>query len=194
MTQLTIGAIVEGHGEVDAIPVLIRRIANEHEIFDITIPRPFRIKRNRFDERFDDFERALQLLSPTCDVIAVVLDADDDCPRDLCLSLLERARLLLNDFPVSAVAAKSEYEAWLLAAIESLQGRCGVRADAACPNNLEEIRGAKGRLEAMMENRIYSETVDQVKLTANIDLGLASRNSHSFDKFVRDIQNLLGIQ
>ncbi|MCV7199839.1 DUF4276 family protein [Mycobacterium angelicum] len=192
MTQLKVGVIVEGHGDVDAIPVLIRRIAELHEIFDTVILRPFRVNRSRFNEKFDDFERALRYLSQNSHVIAVVLDADDDCPRDLCSNLRLRAREIVKHLPVSIVAANKEFEAWLLAAIESLRGRCGVRTDAVCPSNVEEIRGAKQRVEAMMDNRIYSETVDQVKLAANMDLRIARQNSRSFDKFVRDIKGVLG--
>ena len=37
-----VGAVVEGHGEVRALPILIRRICESHEVFDLHIEHPYR--------------------------------------------------------------------------------------------------------------------------------------------------------
>lgn len=39
--------IVEGKGEVEAVPVLLRKIFDEMGVYDVTVTRPFRVKRNR---------------------------------------------------------------------------------------------------------------------------------------------------
>ena len=67
--------------------------------------------------------------------------------------------------------AYREYEAWFLASIESLRGQRGIRQDAQSHPAPEEPRGAKGQLEARLEQgRSYSETADQAALSATFDL------------------------
>lgn len=41
-------AIVEGDGEVGAVPILLRRIAEGLGRFDIEVPSPIRVRRGRF--------------------------------------------------------------------------------------------------------------------------------------------------
>ena len=56
-----IGCIVEGHGEVEAVPILIRRLAARHYPELITvIPTPIRIRKNRIFE-VGELERAVGL-------------------------------------------------------------------------------------------------------------------------------------
>ena len=40
-----VGAVVEGHGEVRALPILIRRICEAHEVFDLHVEHPYRLPR-----------------------------------------------------------------------------------------------------------------------------------------------------
>jgi hypothetical protein len=167
-----------------ALPPLVRRVCHEKlSRFDVDIYEPpFRIKRGRFAEKFDDFDNALLFLASACDVILVVLDADDDCPVDLAAGLRVRGKNAIGHKQVEVVVAQKEFECWLLAAVDSLRGFRGVAEDAECPANVEDIRGAKGRLESMMKSGVYSETVDQVKFACQIDLDTASRNARSFRK------------
>ena len=57
----TVAVVVEGHGEVQAVPVLVRRIAAELG-HGVKVPRPVRIRRNRVD-RAGEFEKAVELAS-----------------------------------------------------------------------------------------------------------------------------------
>jgi hypothetical protein len=96
------------------------------------------------------------------------------------------------DLRIVAALAHSEFEAWFLAAIESLRGCRGVRIDAQPPEAPEAIRGAKERLQSLMSfGRHYSETVDQAALAATMDLDLAARRSPSFERFRRRVAALL---
>jgi hypothetical protein len=191
MTMLTIGLIVEGQGDQAALPPLIRKMASDAGYFEIQIRQPFRVHRGRFAAKFDDFERAVKFLAVECDCIMTVLDADDDCPKEFAQDLRERAAAIAGHKVVSVVMAKSEFESWILAGIESLRGYRGVLETATCPSSVESIRDAKGTLEAMIESKVYSETVDQVKFAANLDSDLARSNSPSFDKFARDLISIL---
>lgn len=65
-------AIVEGDGEVEAVPVLIRRIASEIAHFDVTtVLRPIRVPRQRIVKP-GELERYSRL--------AAHLGGDDGCP------------------------------------------------------------------------------------------------------------------
>jgi hypothetical protein len=190
---MRIGVIAEGHGDVSALPVLLRRIAHDLNHFDIEVTRPIRIRRSRIARRFGEYERAVKLaVADACDVIVAVVDADDDCPAELAPELVRRAAKHSVEKSVSVVLANREYESWFLAAIESLRGRRGIRDSATIPKRVEEIRGAKERLQELMEEGYYySETVDQPALSALFSLDEARTNSASFDKLWRDIEHIL---
>ena len=88
-----IGCIVEGHGEVEAVPILIRRVAACHypELATV-IPTPIRIPRNKVF-RIGELERAVGLASQNIGrqgAIFIILDSDDDCPAELGPALLHR--------------------------------------------------------------------------------------------------------
>ena len=186
--------IVEGHGEVAAVPILLRRIAGVVSPETVLeIPRPIRVPRNTV-VRADELERAIGLAAAragTNGCILVLLDADDDCPAELAPRLLERAVEARPDRDIRVVLAKTEYEAWFLAAAASLAGRHGIDAAVTPPDDPEAIRDAKGWLSARMPaGQPYRETIHQESLSAVVDLGLA-RAAPSFDKLWRDVSHLI---
>ncbi|MDE0017150.1 MAG: DUF4276 family protein [Candidatus Poribacteria bacterium] len=190
-----IGCIVEGHSEVEAVPILIRRVAARHypELMTV-IPTPIRIPRNKVF-KVGELERAVGLAVRNIKgqgAIFIILDCDNDCPAQLGPSLLHRISQIFRNMPIAVVLAKQEFEAWFLAAAESLRGKRGLRTDINSPSDPEAIRGAKEWLSHQMEgSRTYSETQDQPALTALFDIEQA-RQTDSFDKCYRDIVRLLG--
>lgn len=190
---MRLGVVVEGHGEVQAAPVLIRRVMQEMlERYDITVGRPVRMSRSRLGDKFPDLERQVAFAAADADLVIVLFDADDDCPAEVGPILLARAEEAARDVPVALVLANREYEAWFLATLPSLRGKCGVASDAEVVENPEAIRGAKQRLQRAMASRsYYSETVDQPRMSAALDLALARAESPSFDKLCRDIERLV---
>lgn len=189
-------AIVEGHGEVQAVPILIRRIAlmETPESAPDVLP-PIRVGRQRL-LRQGELERTIELAARKTGAggrILVLLDADHDCPRDLAREILERATAARSDRAIRVVLAKAEYEAWFLAAAGSIAGRRGIRADATAPADPEAIQDAKGWLRDRMRPGRYRETLDQPALTALFDME-AARRAPSFDKLVRDLTSLLQVQ
>lgn len=189
-----IRCIVEGHGEVEAVPILIRRIAASlYPELLIETPPPIRIPRNKVVKE-GELEQMVEFTARKVSgqgAIFVVFDSDDDCPAQLGPELLRRAIQARGDLPIAVVLAKHEFESWFLATAESLQGQRGLRNDLESPNNPEAIRSAKGWLKQRMENgETYRETLDQPALTARFDLDQA-RHADSFDKCYRDIVYLL---
>lgn len=188
-----IGCIVEGHGDVKAVPILIRRIVMCHcPGFEIAVPPPIRIPRNKVIKA-DELERGVEFAARKIrgnGAIFILLDSDDDCPANLGPKLRRRALKTHGELPIAVVLAKHEFESWFLAAAESLRGQRGLRNSLQAPENPEAVRGAKEWLSRQMENHAYRETLDQPGLTTRFDLNQA-RRADSFDKCYRDIAYLL---
>ena len=129
MPSLPIACVVEGHGEVEAVPILIRRIAARVDpALSILVRRPLRISRSQI-ARVGELERAIELAARQVGRqggILVLIDSDDDCPAELGPELLGRARKARSDLPIGVVLAKREFEGWFLASAESLRGKRGI--------------------------------------------------------------------
>ena len=189
-----ISCIVEGHGEVASVPILIRRVAGSlYPELEVVTPHPIRVSRSKVVQK-NQLEQVVELAARNIrgqGAIFILLDSDDDCPAQLGPALLRRALQVRNDLPIAVVLAKHEFESWFLAAAESLQGQRGLRNNLLPPINLEGIRGAKEWLRQGLESgETYRETLDQPAFTARFDLDQA-RQADSFDKCYRDIVRLL---
>lgn len=192
MTRIV--TLVEGHGDVAAVPILVRRIAEAVSPgAAIDVSRPIRVKRQRL-LKMHELERAVDLAARQAGAdgrILILLDADHDCPRDLGPEILKRATAARGDRTIRVVLAKAEYEAWFVAAADSIAGCRGIESTTTAPPDPESIVDAKGWLSRRMPaGRSYRETLDQPALTAVFDL-VSARNAPSFDKMWRDVSSLL---
>jgi hypothetical protein len=100
---LRIIPIVEGHGEVAAVPILLRRIAEALEVQGIQVGRPIRCQRQKLMKP-GELERAVELAALKCGSdgrLLLLIDGDKDCPAELGPELLARARIVRNDIPRS---------------------------------------------------------------------------------------------
>jgi hypothetical protein len=191
---MKVGLIVEGHGEERALPILLRRLLQQLDPqFQCAILPPFRISRGQL-VKDDGLQRAVEHMARKVGEdgrILILLDADDDLPCQLGPHLLARAKEFRKDRDISVVVAMREYEAWFLAAAESLRGQRTLPLDLTPPPRPEDIRGAKDWLGQYMVDG-YRETLDQPAFTQRFDLTEA-RRSDSFDKLVRDVGRLFGL-
>ncbi|MEV6502397.1 DUF4276 family protein [Streptomyces prunicolor] len=194
--KVTIASVVEGEGEISALPVLLRRLMYETDIWDADIQPPFLVDRGRL-VRPGGLEAAVEAQARRVPAdhpggIVVVIDADDDCPASLGPSLLARAEATRPDRRTAVVLANREFEAWFLASAPSLGGRAGLADHLEVPANSETLRDCKGWLTHHRRDGVrYRPRVDQPALTQDMDLDLARANSPSFDKFCRDITYLV---
>lgn len=191
---MILGLIVEGFGEVEAAPVLVRRLATMvGPAIPLKVLHPHRLSRYKL-VKTGEIERAVDFMArkvgPGGSVL-VIIDADDDCPAILGPQLLQRAKAARPDRRVSVVLAKREFEAWFLAGATSLRGARTLPDDLEPPQRPEGIGGAKEWLAARMTSG-YSETLDQPAFAAALDL-VEARRSDSFDKLVRDVSSLLDV-
>jgi hypothetical protein len=196
MTEMKIAAIVEGHGECEAVPILIRRIAQTIDPgFVPKVLSPLRVPASRLLKE-GEMERSVELAARKLQgrggiVIIVDCDWENGCPAEEGPLLLRRAVAARGDLPITVVLAKKEFEAWFLAAAESLRGQYGLPDGLELPPDPEEIRGAKEWLsDRMLPGRSYAETTDQPAMAAIFDMEMA-RRADSFDKCYREIKNML---
>ena len=186
-------AIVEGDGEVQAVPVLLRRIAQELAPTNPpVILKPIRVHRYGVLKE-GVLESYVGLAAQRVGAeggVLILLDANGECPARLGPELLERARTARPDRRIEAVLAKCEYEAWFLASIESIAGSRTLSWDLPAPPAAESVRGVKEWLSQRMQTP-YRPIVDQPALTARFDMALARRRAPSFDKMWRAVSALL---
>jgi Domain of unknown function (DUF4276) len=192
----TVYPIVEGHGDVEAVPLLLRRIAFELlELPNFVCLRPTRLPRGKL-KNTRDLENAVQLgRSKLRDrygphLILILMDADDDCPVALRAALAKQHSTLFSANNVSMVFVVREYEAWFLAANLDRSHHAELRVTTPIHPDPEAKRNPKAEFETnfLNENRIYKETADQPKFTSVMDLTLAQARAPSFDKLVRDLK------
>jgi len=185
--------IVEGAGEVEALPILLRRLLHErYQRFDIAIAPPKQT--GGVGKLVRDLERylAYAAMTPRCGAILVLRDADDKCPIELAKCLASRSDALGLDKPIAVVCAKCEYETWFLASLETIRGRAAISETASFAREVESLQGVKEWLtDQMPAGRAYKATTDQSSLSQYIDLDRAHANSRSFKRLCHALEQLL---
>jgi hypothetical protein len=185
--------IVEGHGEVTAAPVLLRRLLEHANCFGVSVGRPIRQTQPKF-RREADVRAAVALAckQPQCAAVLLLFDGEDDCPAELGAKVCAWAQSAAAPIPCEVVIAYREYETWFLAAVESLRGHCHIRNDATAPADPETRRNAKGALETFMPSGAsYAETIHQARLSAVFNMAVAHRSNRSFRKLTKAVGDLL---
>jgi hypothetical protein len=198
MTQYCIIPVVEGHGEVIAVPMLLRRIWQEllAPPGTLEVLKPLREKRMRMtrDENFGRFvELALAKLKSRDDcgesLVLVLLDRDPapEPPCAIAPKLIGIAARRAPHARISIVIANVEYETWFVAAADSLRAYLTVEEETAVDDPEAERKG-KAWVAKRFRGTRYSETQDQPRLTAAMDLRMCRSKSPSFDKLCREIE------
>lgn len=187
---VTLAAIVEGHGEVQAVPVLLRRIGREFYGVELRCLKPHRVPRGKMTKP-DELARALRLQAARSEprgAVVVLLDADDDDPIELTAQL----QAVADDTgtPACVVVAVREFEAWFLAGIESLRVHKSMRDDAEYASDPEARRDCKRALQDLMVEP-YGEIRHQVAFAAILDLQATATRSESFQRLIATVGALV---
>ena len=172
--------IVEGPGDRDAAPILLRRVLYEQMGVSIDVKLPKKATdRGALIKRLEKF-LAHARNTPGCKAILVLLDSDKDCPKKLGAELARRARAAAIGLPIAVVCAKREYENWFLAGDKDFTGE------------VEEFGGAKVWLTNRMPPGLaYKETTDQPSLSATMDIEAAFQASRSFRRLCSAMEELV---
>ena len=202
MSRIRIAPIVEGHGEVQCIRILLQRIWTEllkGEYADVV--QPIRRPKSKLIQR-EGLSNAVELaclkLGPTApssdrSMVLILLDANSDPepPCKLGPTLLGYAHEAVSTADIACVIANVEYESWFVAAAESLGDYLDPASADRIPGDPEHARTGKGWIEHYFNGTKYSETVDQPRMTARMDLALCRSRSGSFDKLCRELEKRL---
>ncbi len=190
--------IVEGDGEVQAAPLLIRRILHEYfEYYELQNVESINAHSNDNITKHNGLETLLEHTRQKSDCVGVIvlLDAERthyQCVVSLITNLSGRAKNLGLPFPVALVCACCEYESWFLGSIHSLEGKNYLNASISFEGNPEEKCNAKEWInDNIKEGFSYRETRDQVKMTALLDIHHLIENVRSFRRMVHAIEEII---
>ena len=193
----TIVPVVEGAGDVAALPGLLGRILWEmYDRTDIIVAQGKSgvvnaNGRQKLERKLENFLRHAQN-KPECDAILVLLDADDDCPVELAQRLLQRCEQIGLNRPVQIVCAHRSYESWFLASLDTIKGQRGISDTAVLSQAAEDVSNPKQWLtDQMPTGQAYKETIHQASLSQSIDIGMARHNSRSFRRLCHALEQLL---
>jgi hypothetical protein len=187
---------VEGEGEAEAVPKLVKRLLTEQNAWGaVSLDEDtFRVGHvNKLVKgKYHEWKRKLAASSRRRNVggVLLLLDGDVDEVEGKAFCAGDVAKLLACEalavgggvkFSVAVVFAMQEYESWLIAGVESFAGKRLpdgrlIAKDAKAPQgDLEKSpRGAKEWLSAVVEGG-YKATLDQAALTDIVDLGAVRR-------------------
>lgn len=181
--------IVEGHGDLKAVPALIGMLGAQIEL-QIFSDIPIRAGEWPKIKRTGELERLLTLASTRgADRILVVLDMDDDCPVTEYNHAMVRVENWKNgrNIDVGVAFLYREFETLFLHQYEKFKDN---RPNLPVFDNEPEFyRGAKGLLKRVTGRR-YKETEDQILFTKRLDLPRLYSTSRSFRKLAKEICGL----
>lgn len=181
---MIVSCIVEGDGEIEALPVLLRRIRDwKTPAVPVQIQHPVRLPRGKILKCERDLERHLILAAEKCmedGWILIVFDSDNACPKELAERINDYASTVVAHRRVSVVVPHCEYEAWFIAATDRTE------VPAADEVDPERVRDAKGWIARHTLEGSYREVLDQPRLSARINLETAFVHSRSFRKLCKE--------
>ena len=160
----TLAPIVEGHGDVIALPILLRRMNPA-----LIVKRPVRFPKTKLLIP-EHLQRAAIIAASNIQppgAVLLVMDSDEECAAT---RAAEMVRLLGESLPghlCKVALAVREFEAWIVGGDDYY-----AVPDADVAGNL------KGRIR--QRYGVYSETADQPRLIARADLSRLEQSSRSF--------------
>lgn len=204
--SLYVAPIIEGETEERCVKLLLSRIwrdlllAADREELCVLEPNPSHraslVKKDHpeLGQRVElSFRRMRSRMRQPTDrgFILILIDADEDCPKNVAEQVLNRARAARGDADIACVLAKRELENWFKAAAASLAGTCGLPADLQVPTNPEDGSGDAWLTKQMQtkdRRRKYKKTTDAIALVEKLDLHLCRENSRSFRKLCKELE------
>jgi hypothetical protein len=188
---------VEGHGDKEAVPLLIRRLFSEIGRPEYApAPRPIlcgdlpKLLRDGVLEKFVTYAGR----RPDGDSVLLVVDCDDDCPPNIVGTLAQRVEPLAHQHGkrVGIALMHREFETLFLHAVPDLAERF-----SELPWKIEswdanrdwtEIRGAKAELRRFMGGRLYRETGHQARFVSALDLPTLEERCRSLAHLINTLR------
>jgi hypothetical protein len=177
--SFTVAPIVEGHGDVAAIPLLIRGLAPA-----VQVARPVRFPKTRLVIA-TELARAVSIAranirDAAAGLVLLVLDADEDCAAALGPELLKTMRAASGGVDCFVAIAVREFESWIVGGHPDI--------DVAEP----EVAGKPKDRIARVNDGLYKETADQPRFTSAIDPARLRARCRSFRRLVERLEAIPG--
>jgi hypothetical protein len=175
--------IVEGDGDLRAVPELLRRILVDHGRFDVQILAPH--KRGDLPKVVANFDRFFEVALLEGAPILWVLDFDcdycDDVSREES-NLKNKAAKIRAAHPFEVCFLVKEFEALFLCDEDTTRKVFpAIPETVVFPQDFENVRGAKEWLcSALPKGLSYKPTTHQQKLTSQLNLETLRARSPSF--------------
>jgi Domain of unknown function (DUF4276) len=187
--------IVEGHGELAAVPLLLRRLLDRQGRNDVVVDRAQR--RGEWPIAKREFDRYYRAALNECQKIIWILDYDCNECVDFQVDAawaISRARELDDRGTLAMCFVVMEFESLFLWEERPLRHVFpNMKRDARLPDDPEGVRDAKGCISAMLPTGyMYKPTTHQARLTAVVDLELLASRSRSFQRLESGLRSLLG--
>jgi len=191
---MKVALIVEGFGDVQAMPTLAARTGAILGT-QIHAHNPIRAGCVTAVAREGELERFLKMAASRdgLEAILVVLDLDDGCPGEMAASFIARYEAIKDEIvtPVRFCFCVREFEAWFLDNLEVLKAGAPEYdwdAEFVCADGSAK-RDAKGLINSAMAKH-YKEPIDQLKLTKKLELKALYQRSKSYRKFVKSLTGM----
>ncbi len=185
---MKIGLVVEGDGEKDALPIIIRRHLYENrQIFNMQPALPKNSKGKGNLEVPGGVERFAQYAALPQDVcgVLVLCDSDNDKVCELGPGMQARVSGAVRNKPAVATLAVSEFENWIVASAETIDGATPVESD-----DFERL-GAVGIVRQWRYPEAYVKPLHQPGYAQQIDFELVAKRCPSFGRLIRCLDELI---
>ena len=185
-TDFHVFAIVEGKGELAAVPDLLHRLWKANEKLPplrAASKQIFKVGRYGFINNCETRRKYLNIVGyrarRCCGGVLILLDAEEEC----CYDFVHGDKIkkihadideILADVPHFFALAEKGYESWLVAGLGGNNTEKGVSKKWLNAN-----KDKTGRVKN------YSKVVDQRKLTSKMDIQRAREVNSSFDRFCK---------
>jgi hypothetical protein len=179
MPPRSIAVLLEGDGDYDAIPLLIRNVAAAKTLHDLRVgTRPIKIGDAHSILKSEKFVRLFEYAITRDDIDAVIVTADceDFCPVEAVQATYARVRQIAERVgkPFGVAFFCREYETMFLINANHIAPRSKsvVIDPAKIPpeTDLLNVRNAKGLLKKIIASNTYKETRDQPRLTGAMEI------------------------
>lgn len=188
---MKLGLVVEGDGEVGALPILVRRHLHENRsLFDIEVGKPKNSKgRGNLEAPggVERYSRHAALPADVCGVL-VLCDSDSDKVCEFGPDIHARASGAVQGKPVIATLAVKEFENWIVASAETIQGVDPVEGVL----DFESI-AAEDIIRRWRYPRAYVKPLHQPGYAQQLDFDLVADRCPSFRRLVRCLDELIDL-
>lgn len=192
MSCRSIGILLEGDGDAEAVPVLLRKIIELRQYFDMQIgARPIAVGDYIGMMKAEKFLRFFRyaIFRDDLDGVIIALDCDDHCALEVVTTTYNRIRDLAikANKPVGIILFVREYETMFLVNLAHIASRSAIQIDPDAVSQIGNpmaLRDAKGYLSSAIKGGTYKPTRDQARITGSMDIQQCAQNYRPLQHFI----------